>query len=306
MKKYTIEYVKNYCKKRNIEVLDYEYINASTKMNVKCLMCNYKWKTSFASIKNAKSGCPKCARKRTIKSVTKYTIEFVKEYCKKRNIEVQNDEYVNSQTKMNLKCTICNNKWQNDFNHIKNRNQGCASCYGNIKKTIEDMQKLAKEKNGKCLSTKYINAQTKLLWQCGHGHSWCAKPNNIKSGQWCPQCADSNREKYCREIIEELTQKKFPTVRPKWLKNPKTNYVLELDGYNKELKIAFEYQGRQHYDEGHYFNRKSELNSRQYRDELKRKICKKKDILLLEPNYKMSEKEILRHFYTKISKFLRK
>ena len=39
----------------------------------------------------------------------------------------------------------------------------------------------------------------------------------------------------------------FSPIRPNFLVDPQTNYKLELDGYNEELNIAFEYNGIQHY-----------------------------------------------------------
>ena len=56
------------------------------------------------------------------------------------------------------------------------------------------------------------------------------------------------REEQCRLIFQSIfKRKKFPKVRPTFLRNPKTNRCLELDGYNKKLKLAFEYDGYQHY-----------------------------------------------------------
>ena len=54
---------------------------------------------------------------------------------------------------------------------------------------IEDMQKLAISRSGRCLSKNYINTNTKLKWQCKKGHIWEAIPSNIKKGTWCPKCA---------------------------------------------------------------------------------------------------------------------
>jgi hypothetical protein len=60
---------------------------------------------------------------------------------------------------------------------------------------------------------------------------------------------------------------------------------LELDGYNEKLKIAFEYQGRQHYDfKGVNRNRKI-LEYIQQCDQIKRDTCKQKGITLIEVPY---------------------
>ena len=58
------------------------------------------------------------------------------------------------------------------------------------KYSIEDMQKLAESKGGKCLSKKYVNNETKLKWQCKEGHIWETTPSKIiNSGRWCHICA---------------------------------------------------------------------------------------------------------------------
>jgi len=53
-------------------------------------------------------------------------------------------------------------------------------------------------------------------------------------------------ETRCRVILEELFQSPFISIRPDFLKYPKTGKNLELDGYNSTHNIAFEYQGVQH------------------------------------------------------------
>ena len=54
---------------------------------------------------------------------------------------------------------------------------------------LKKMGRIASEKGGKCLSPAYINASTKLRWECSEGHVWEATPNSIMRGRWCPQCA---------------------------------------------------------------------------------------------------------------------
>lgn len=68
--------------------------------------------------------------------------------------------------------------------------------------TIQDCYNFANSKNGKCLSSTYKNAHTKLLWQCSFGHQWKAGFGHIKQGTWCPICGKSKQLtiNHCRQI----------------------------------------------------------------------------------------------------------
>ncbi len=58
-----------------------------------------------------------------------------------------------------------------------------------MKNTIEQMQKIAEERGGKCLSTIYENAHKKLDWECSKGHQWSATAHGVKNhSNWCPIC----------------------------------------------------------------------------------------------------------------------
>ena len=93
---------------------------------------------------------------------------------------------------MSKKCSILldgYNRWFATPGQIKNNKQWCPYCSNNVKNTIEKMQQIAKSRGGKCLSDIYVNNKTKLLWQCGEGHLWEARPNDIiSSNSWCPKC----------------------------------------------------------------------------------------------------------------------
>ena len=53
-------------------------------------------------------------------------------------------------------------------------------------------------------------------------------------------------EALCRSLLEAMLQMELPKCRPKWLTNPTTNRALEVDMYNTENHIAFEYDSAQH------------------------------------------------------------
>ena len=64
---------------------------------------------------------------------------------------------------------------------------------GRVKLTLKEMQAIAREHRGKCLSQEYQDVFTKLLWKCKEGHRWEARPNNIRRGQWCLECSGSKK-----------------------------------------------------------------------------------------------------------------
>ena len=102
------------------------------------------------------------------------------------------------------------------------------------------------------------------------------------------------------KVLEELYNEKFPNVRPEWLINPETNHLLELDCYNKEMGIAFEYQGRQHYEPVEFFGGEETYKKVKKRDKIKRKVCKRHSVRLIEIDSREFphnvKKEVLKEF----------
>ena len=78
--------------------------------------------------------------------------------------------------------------------------------------------------------------------------------------------------------LEKIFNVNSNKVRPSWLRN-KAGYVLELDGYNESLKLAFEHQGIQHYSlktNQRFVKANLILN-----DKEKAEICKKNGISII-------------------------
>lgn len=96
-------------------------------------------------------------------------------------------------------------------------------------------------------------------------------------------------EEMCRTIIQKIYNKPFPSVRPSFLKSPMTKKNLELDCYNKEMRIALEYNGQQHYTYTPYFHKsKKNFYSQVHRDDWKRSRCRELGIRLIEVPYWVS------------------
>jgi hypothetical protein len=67
-----------------------------------------------------------------------------------------------------------------------------------------------------------------------------------KSGASRASAGAGSREEQCRSLLEVLYQRPFPRLRPAFLTHPASGRPLELDMYNKELKLAVEHDGLQH------------------------------------------------------------
>jgi hypothetical protein len=129
--------------------------------------------------------CPECA------GIKKGTLEEMQQIAQERGGKCLSPIYINSSEKMLWECKKLH-RWEARPANIKKH--WCPECAGITKGTLEEMQQIAQERGGKCLSTTYINASTKMLWQCKRGHQWQATGGNIKAGKWCPGCA----RKFCR------------------------------------------------------------------------------------------------------------
>ena len=89
-------------------------------------------------------------------------------------------------------------------------------------------------------------------------------------------------EQLLREVLEEKFGAEFPSVWHNKIINPETGYRLELDCYNAEKGLAFEYNGAQHYEPVDFFGGEETYKKQLARDAHKRKRCKELGITLFE------------------------
>ena len=105
--------------------------------------------------------------------------------------------------------------------------------------------------------------------------------------------AESRGERICREFLEKYYKTKFPRIRPDFLVNPVSGRNLELDGYNPELNMGFEYNGYQHYTYPNRFHRTEEEFSQQIRrDGYKQEACQLAGVYLIIIPYTVPHKHI--------------
>lgn len=124
------------------------------------------------------------------------SIEKMQELAKQHNGKCLSDTFVNMQSPLLWQCEK-GHIWETLPYYIKNKKTWCPKCTKRGKKlkyTLEDMQKIAREKEGECLSKEVVKVTMKSTWKCKYGHVWQASLASIKSGTWCPECWKNRKE----------------------------------------------------------------------------------------------------------------
>lgn len=176
--------------KENIEslsfkVLSIEYENSRSKLLLKCVN-NHQWYACYSDIIHKKNGCPYCAGN------AKLSYEQVKESIKNLGFILLSTEYINSQTKILLKCKF-GHTWYAKYSHLINEKSGCPHCAGNAKFSYEQVKETIENLGYKLVSKEYINSQTKLDVECKFGHIFSITYNNlVNNGRGCSQCHKLN------------------------------------------------------------------------------------------------------------------
>jgi hypothetical protein len=287
--KLTIMEMKIIAKEKGGECLSGKIINSKTKLKWRCAK-GHKWDAIPESVKKG-TWCPLCGIE-NVHNKQKNTIIEMRSIAISQGGDCLSTKYINQKVKLKWRCEK-GHEWEASPTSIKNLKTWCPYCAGTVKKNIEEMKELANKRGGECLSSKYFHTQNKLKWMCKEGHVWEASPSNIMKGQWCPICSKGISERICRKIFEEIFQKKFPSVKPKWLVYPLTKGRMELDGYCDDLKIAFEYQGEQHYRENkQFFHKKQSYEKQVERDRIKRELCEAHGIILIDVPFWISHDKL--------------
>lgn len=165
------------------------------------------------------------------------------------------------------------------------RHARCAQCLHPLRdRGLPLAQALALKAGGRCMATVVNRVSDKVVWECRDGHTWEASLASVAAGHWCPECNKSGlSERQCRTALEQLFGVAFPKAHPEWLRCAAYRRPLELDGYAKSLKIAFEYHGGQHYRlVPRLCETPARLEAIRRKDQLRRELCAANQVLLIE------------------------
>ena len=187
--------------KRGGLCLSIEYINTHTNLDWQCRL-GHKWPATPASIKYYDTWCPACARKEASEKqrgkkrgpTPKVTILDMQDLAALRGGKCLSEYYINKKAHLLWQCRF-GHQWQATPDSVKHAKSWCPECFHEAQRLgLPEMQALALERGGFCLSFRYGNTHTPLRWLCELGHDWTAEPKNIKyDATWCPECAVAER-----------------------------------------------------------------------------------------------------------------
>jgi hypothetical protein len=145
---------------------------------------NEEWSTDQRGARKQKTRkqgqwCPYGAR------VARLTLQELRAIAAQRGGQCLSLRYVNTSRHLRWKCAG-GHQWDAISASVK-KGSWCPHCVHNHKLRLQEMQQIARDRGGSCISKRYTNNETALLWECRRGHRWKATPSNVKRGTVRPQ-----------------------------------------------------------------------------------------------------------------------
>ena len=198
-KRLTLREMRVLAESRGGECLSDRYVNNKTKLSWRCAT-GHQWEAASGLVKGGR-WCPQCAH------VARLSFGGMAAIAASRGGRCLSTDYRNVATPLLWRCKQ-GHQWTATPASVRS-GKWCALCAHNRRLGLQAMQCLAEEREGRCLSTRYINSRRPLHWECRRGHRWRAAAANVKGGTrkrgtWCPECYNLRRRFHERDSIESM------------------------------------------------------------------------------------------------------
>ena len=274
---------------------------ATARVKVQCDFCGKEYDMAWYHYKESenkgrKNACYNCRHDKRYKndlsqrqeSLYKQTLDA----CNKKGyILISNKEEIkNNTTYIKFLCPL-HGEHEMRINNLIN-GKGCPIC--NFEKankrhqlSTDEVESRINYCNGVLLNKEdYINQYTKNLnIEC----PWCRKPFTTSlinftqhGGQACPEC-ESKMSLGERKIKCYLEDNNILFEREKWFSDCRDIKPLPFDFYLPDFQICIEFDGEQHFEDGHFNH--SKLDYVQMHDSIKNDYCKNNNIKLVRIPY---------------------
>lgn len=222
--------------------------------------------------KNGILQCPRCRYKDQSDFQIKRT--DYRSIIVKHGGEVIGEIPVKSKDRVTIRCLSHSLEFSTRAYNVAAGYWGCPKCSNRYLPNLEEFRSALAERGAELLSCDIESSTIPLRVRCDSGHSFQISINKFNNGRWCPKCSvgRSVGERISQQFMEYVFGHRFEKKRPVWLTFEGKR--LELDGYSEELKIAFEYDGDQHFRNNTRLSVRVPLDERVRLDKAKDSICK--------------------------------
>lgn len=291
-----------------------DYKGIQTLVSLQCVVCGNISRKKATTQTSNKCGCIVCNKDTKRRMQWKKLFDAIGD---RGCVITTYEDYKGSGSKVDIKCN-CGRLWNVYSSSITCQNTWCPACIGG-RLTINEFWNnlIQKIKNkGEIISdiSEYKNVFSKLKFKCKCGYEWKTTYESVyRKNSWCKACNlnGSRSENLVRLLFSTYFGVGFYTARPKWnfTKNsyhpnilncenivlkikPKKTNKLELDGYaempkignGSVLKIAFEYNGFQHYELDYRSKKLTDkikrYSKQNFNDLVKKQKCAENGVLL--------------------------
>jgi very-short-patch-repair endonuclease len=269
--------IKEYVEKENYKLISKEYINSSTKLKMICDK-GHECEISFGNFKYGKR-CRQCYIE-SKKWTTEYIENYLAEYGYKLIKEVKK---VSKGTRRFLLECPEGHQYEVNFSKFK-LGRRCPTCQ-NQTFSLEYVKEYIEKEGYELLEDTYVNSITEMKLR----HKRCGNIvfstfHGFKNGEKrCLICKD--RVYRGEEAIKQhLNNLNIDFVSQKRFKDCKDMQTLPFDMYVPLYNLVIEYDGEQHFDIKHSFD-KSKFWVTIYHDAIKNAYCEDNNINILRIPY---------------------
>jgi hypothetical protein len=154
----------------------------------------HEWEASPYTIARG-HWCQNCALTRIAATNMARGFARVQEMARRRGGVCLSSGYTDPSDVLRWRCAE-GHEWECTANTIRARSW-CPECLlePKVRLSMRDMQAVATERGGECLSPAYRGPMIPLRWRCAKGHEWEAPPQFVRHQHtWCPQCWNGPRK----------------------------------------------------------------------------------------------------------------
>ena len=203
------------------------FVNVDTKYRWGCKN-GHEWEAKFKAQRHNKYWCNECEGGRIIP-----TTEDCHRLAAMRSGVFLSEKFINVRTKYWWMCKE-GHIWNAPYRTIKEKHW-CLECSGHAKLSIDDCHLFAKEQGWKCLSTEYVDCNTKYKWQCENGHIWDAKFASLKGPK------DKHGCPYCKRVAPLSIDNCYSLAKEMGLEFLSTEYINNYTKYKWRCAFGHEF-----------------------------------------------------------------